>query len=176
MNQEQIGLKLGDVSRVTGELILKALAYMVENGADKIQTAYDNRSSLKGEIKWEQLLNADTKKEVIQFRQEEVNLDRLKEQLQKDNVRFAFKKEEGVHTLLFEAKNTALVKQALETIIDNLTNPAKAQKFNQMILKSPKNMSIEERLQYYKQEGRAQIAKLQAERAKKLKAPKVKER
>ena len=169
MEQERTIYQLKDVSKVTGETLLKALAYILETTNDKIKHRMANKH-FAGETKWNRFMTTDSKKEVKTFLNNEVNLEKLKDYLREYKIGFASQKLKNNRVMLaFEVKNEALVKEAYEKFLTDLTNPKESTKLNQELLKRPENMIFEEKLEHLQ---KLQDAKIKAAAEKALKVEK----
>lgn len=167
MEQERTIFQVKDASKLTGEMLLKMLAYMVEYMTDQGQK-YMKRQRYGGETQWDQFIASDSAKEVRTFLSNEVNLDKLKDYLEEYKIGFATQTLKDNRVMLaFEVKNEALVKEAYEKFLLDLTNPKEGTKLNQELLKRPENMSFEEKLEYLQ---KLQDAKIKAVTEK---APKI---
>ncbi|WP_249630224.1 DUF3801 domain-containing protein [Streptococcus uberis] len=171
MNQEQMMLKMKDMSKLTGEGLLKALLFMLENGRDQLK-AHQANKSFTGETQWNKIMATNAPKELKQFRSNELNLERLKSYLNERGVAFAFRQQkDGKMEFVFESKNKQIVEEVFKELINDLTDTKKVQNLNKMLLKTPKNMGFEDKLDYYKQRS-AQEIKEKLAKSKSIKAPK----
>ena len=59
--------------------------------------------------------------------------------------------------LAFEVKNKELVKKAYEQFLTDLTSPQETKKLTQELLKSPKNMNLEEKITHFKVQEQVKI-------------------
>lgn len=176
MNQEQTMYKIKDVSKLTGELLLKILFYMSENIQDSIHTHLAN-SSFKGETNWNKFMATDAPKEIKQFRSEEMNLDRLKDYMSDYKIGFSVKDmADGSKTLAFETKNQAMVEQAFADTLEAVVEPEKLEQMSQKLVKRPENMNVKDKLAYYREQSQIAIqAKQTLEAVKKTKKEVIKE-
>lgn len=167
MEQERTIFQVKDVSKLTGEMLLKMLAYMVEYMNDQGQK-YMNRRRFNAETRWNQFMASDNAKEVKTFLSNEVNLDKLKDYLEEYKIGFATQNLKDNRVMLaFEVKNKELVKEAYERFLTNLTSPQDTKKLNQDLLKSPENMNLEEKITHFKVQEQVKI------QAAVQKAPKI---
>jgi hypothetical protein len=167
MEQERTIFQVKDVSKLTGEMLLKMLAYMVEYMNDQGQK-YMNRQRFNAETRWNQFMASDNAKEVKTFLSNEVNLDKLKDYLEEYKIGFATQNLKDNRVMLaFEVKNKELVKEAYERFLTNLTSPQDTKKLNQDLLKSPENMNLEEKITHFKVQEQVKI------QAAVQKAPKI---
>ncbi|MGZ7242382.1 hypothetical protein ACXWPN_09735, partial [Streptococcus pyogenes] len=63
----------------------------------------------------------------------------------------------GTSTIAIDAKNVKALEASFKGIINDLTNPDKAEKLSYNLVKSPKNMTVKEKLTYYKKQVKADI-------------------
>ncbi|MBZ2021753.1 hypothetical protein [Streptococcus sanguinis] len=157
MEQERTIFQVKDVSKLTGEMLLKMLAYMVEYMNDQGQR-YMKRQRYGAETRWNQFMASDSAKEVKTFLNNEVNLDKLKDYLAEYKIGFATQNLKDNRVMLaFEVKNKELVKEAYERFLNNLTSPQDTKKLNQDLLKSPENMNLEEKITHFKVQEQVKI-------------------
>lgn len=159
MDQERIGMKVADVYKLTGEFVLKAMYYAMEHSASQLRTIQENKAFTE-ETNWNQFLATKDTKHFETFMTSEINAERLKEYLKGYEVGFAIKDNgNGTSTIAIDAKNVQALEASFKGVINDLTNPEKAQKLQENLVKSPKNMTVKEKLSYYKKQVRAEIAK-----------------
>lgn len=167
MEQERTIFQVKDVSKLTGEMLLKMLAYMVEYMTDQGQK-FMKRQRYGAETRWNHFMASDSAKEVKIFLSNEVNLDKLKTYLEEYKIGFATQALKDNRVMLaFEVKNKELVKEAYERFLTNLTNSQDTKKLNQELLKSPENMNLEEKITHFKVQEQVKI------QAAVQKAPKI---
>ena len=98
-------------------------------------------------------------------------MEKLKQYLNQYEVGFAMKEnKDGTNTIAIDAKNVQVLQNAFKAVINDLTNPEKAEKTSKELTKSPQNMALKEKLTYYKQ----QTAKALADKAKSKVTKKIK--
>ena len=170
MEQERTIFQVKDASKLTGEMLLKMLAYMVEYMNDQGQK-YMKRQRYGAETRWNQFMASDSAKEVKTFLNNEVNLDKLKAYLAEYKIGFATQNLKDNRVMLaFEVKNKELVKEAYERFLTNLTTSQYTKKLNQDLLKSPENMNLEEKITHFKVQEQVKIQAV-AEKAPKITKP-----
>ena len=170
MEQERTIFQVKDVSKLTGEMLLKMLAYMVEYMTDQGQK-YMKRQRYGAETRWNQFMASDSAKEVKTFLSNEVNLDKLKAYLEEYKIGFATQALKDNRVMLaFEVKNKELVKKAYEQFLTDLTSPQETKNLNQELLKSPENMNLEEKITHFKVQEQVKIQAV-AEKAPKITKP-----
>ncbi|BCP62932.1 hypothetical protein SUT380_21200 (plasmid) [Streptococcus parasuis] len=157
MDQERAGMKVSEVYKVTGEFILKALYYAIENGYQKIQNNRENKV-FSDKTNWNQFMATKETKHFETFMNHEVNTERLEQYLKGYDVGFSIKdNRNGTSTIAIDAKNVKALEASFKGIINDLTNPNKAEKLSYNLVKSPKNMTVKEKLTYYKKQVKADI-------------------
>lgn len=170
MDQERVGMKIADVYKLTGELFLKALYYAIENGYQNIKTYAENKT-FSDKTNWNQFMATKETKHFETFLNSEVNSERLEEYLKEYDVGFSIKDNgDGTSTIAIDAKNVQALEASFKGVINDLTDPNKAEKLKENLVKSPKNMTVTEKLAYYKKQVKAEIkakAKVQAKTPKK---------
>ena len=83
----------------------------------------------------------------------EVNSERLEEYLKGYDVGFSIKDNgNGTSTVAIDAKNVQALEASFKGVINDLTDPNKAEKLKENLVKSPKNMTVNEKLAYYKKQ------------------------
>lgn len=163
-------LKMKDMSKLTGEGLLKALLFMLENGRDQLKAHHANKT-FTGEIQWNKIMATNAPKELKLFRTNELNLERLKSYLNERGVAFAFRpQKDGKMEFVFESKNKQIVEEVFKELINDLTDTKKLGNLNKMLLKTPKNMGFEDKLTYYKQRS-AEEVKEKLAKSKTIKSP-----
>lgn len=158
MDQERMLYKVHDVGKLTGEFLLKTLAFMVESGRDKYVSWSADKHYI-GETEWDKFMATSSEKDVKTFLSNEVNLGKVKSYLEEYRIGFTTRDEpNGKVSLAFEVKNHAFVETAFEQLTRDLTNPEKIKEVNQRLLKTPKNISFEDKLAYYQAKTAKEIA------------------
>lgn len=162
MDQERIGMKVIDTYKVTGELVLKAIYQLIEEHTMHSQLKQENKT-FNSEANWNHFLETKEMKHFETFLNSEVNTEKLKQYLNQYEVGFAMKEnKDGTNTIAIDAKNVQVLENCFKAVINDLTNPKKAEKTTNDLTKSPQNMALKEKLTYYKQ----QTAKALADKAK----------
>lgn len=171
MDQERAGQQLKEFFRLTGELFLKALYQGSHLGLEGFQAYLMSRSQqpMTGQQDWDKFMASPDHKELKTFLSHELNVEQLTKYLKAYGIAFSLKEQDNGRTLLsFMAKDQALVTQVFDDLIKDLTSPDKGRRLNQKLLKTPKNMSLEEKIAYKKRVTREAI-KLNKDKA--IKAP-----
>lgn len=170
MDQEQVGMKIANVYKLTGEFFLKALYYAIENGYQYVKTHSENKV-FSDKTNWNQFMATKETKHFETFLNSEVNSERLEEYLKGYDVGFSIKDNgNGTSTIAIDAKNVQALEASFKGVINDLTDPNKAEKLKENLVKSPKNMTVSEKLAYYKKQVKAEIkakAKVKAKTPKK---------
>lgn len=171
MEQEQVAMKVSEVYKLTGELFLKALYYAIENGYQSVKLYAENKTfSVK--TNWNEFMATKETKHFETFLNSEVNTERLEEYLKGYDVGFSIKdNRDGTSTIAIDAKNIQALEASFKGVINDLTDPNKAEKLKETLVKSPKNMSLTEKIAYYKKQVKAEIkakAKVKDKTAKKV--------
>lgn len=170
MDQERIGMKVIDAYKVTGELLLKAIYQLIEEHTMHSQLKQENKT-FTSEANWNHFLETKETKHFETFLNSEVNTEKLKQYLNQYEVGFAMKEnKDSTNTIAIDAKNVQVLQNAFKAVINDLTNPEKAEKTTKELTKSPQNMALKEKLTYYKQ----QTAKALADKAKSKVTKKIK--
>ena len=157
MEQERVGMKIADVYKLTGELFLKALYYAIENGYQSVKTYAENKT-FSDKTNWNQFMATKETKHFETFLNSEVNSERLEEYLKGYDVGFSIKDNgNGTSTVAIDAKNVQALEASFKGVINDLTDPNKAEKLKENLVKSPKNMTVKEKLTYYKKQVKADI-------------------
>lgn len=151
MDQERMMHQLKDIFKWSGELVLKGLYHASYSSYDwgAMQSLIMAKSrAATGHQDWEKFMASPENKELKTFYTNEVNLDQLKTYLKGYGVGFALKEKDDKTLLVFKAKDQAVVTQAFEDLVKDLTTPGQAKALNKRLLKTPKNMSLKEKLAY----------------------------
>ena len=77
-----------------------------------------------------------------------LNLEKIKHYLNEKGVGFTYRIRKDETQLIFEAKNKALVRSALDQVIEEITKKPEA--FVKRVLKKPHEMKPQEKIAYYK--------------------------
>ncbi|CAM3191516.1 hypothetical protein [Streptococcus dysgalactiae] len=169
MEQERVAMKVADVYKITGELILKAIYYAMEETASRLQT-HAETETFTGETKWNRFMATSETKHFETFLTSEVNSERLQEYLKNYDVGFSIKNNgNGTSTIAIDAKNVQALEASFKGVINDLTDKHKAEKLTKNLLKTPKNMTVNEKIAYYKKQVKAEI---QAKAKVNVKTPK----
>lgn len=157
MDQERVGMKIADVYKLTGELLLKAFYYAIEEGYHKVADHMENKT-FSDKTNWNQFMATKETKHFETFMNSEVNTERLEEYLKGYDVGFSIKDNgNGTSTIAIDAKNVQALESSFKGVINDLTDPNKAEKLKENLVKSPKNMTLNEKLAYYKKQVKAEI-------------------
>lgn len=158
MDQERIGMKIADVYKITGELALKALYYAMIEGPSKVVHQRMGNRTFTEKANWNQFMATKETKHFETFMTNEVNTKRLEEYLKGYGVGFSIKENDnGTSTIAIDAKNVQALEASFKGVINDLTDPNKSEKLKNNLVKSPKNMTIKEKLAYYKKQIKSEI-------------------
>lgn len=160
MEQEQARRHLTDAFKMTGELFFKLLYLAITKSVEGYQYYLERKTAaIRGEQSWEDFLASPDAKELKTFLKNELNLATLTQYLKDYGIDFALReKGEDKVQLLFKQKDTALLTQIFDDVIKDLTQPTKGQRLNRYLLKSPKNMTPEEKLAYHAKQVKEKVA------------------
>lgn len=151
MDDERVIRQMGRFGTVTGEVMLKMLFHATNAGLQLYLVKQNNRT-FRGEADWFKFIQTSDSKDVKEFLKSEINLDAFKKELKRYGIGFAFKDQgDGKMLFVYHFKDKALVEQALSNVIKQLTHTPKD--LSMKLVKTPKNMSVTEKIQYYKKEG-----------------------
>lgn len=171
MDQERVAMKIVDVYKLTGELILKALYYALEEGYQRVKIHSENKV-FSEKTDWNRFMATKEAKHFETFMSSEVNTERLEEYLKGYGVGFSIRENDnGTSTIAIDAKNIQALEASFKGVINDLTDPKKAEKLTSYLLKNPKNMTVNEKLVYYKKQVKAEVkakAMVKAPSAKKV--------
>lgn len=157
MEQERVAMKVADVYKLTGELLLKAMYYAMEETTSRFKSYSENKTYTK-EVNWNQFMATSETKHFEDFMTSEVNSNRLREYLESYGVGFSIKEHSnGTSTVAIDAKNVQVLEKSFKGVINDLTDLNKAEKLTKNLIKSPKNMTIQEKLAYYKKQVQTEI-------------------
>ncbi|AUT05852.1 MULTISPECIES: hypothetical protein [Streptococcaceae] len=159
MDQERIGIKIADVYKLTGELVLKSMYYAMEHSASQLKNFRESKT-YSGEVNWNKFLETRETKHFETFMTSEVNSERLTEYLKGYDIGFSIKDNgDGTSIIAIDAKNIKALEASFKGVINDLTDSQKSQKLQERLVKTPKNMSVKEKLTYYKKQVKSEIAK-----------------
>ncbi|MGT2906522.1 DUF3801 domain-containing protein [Streptococcus dentiloxodontae] len=166
MDQEQIARRMLDLGKFTGEVFLKSMLYVANEGKDFARDVIANRR-FAGETSWNKLAAAKGQNDIKTFLSSEMNLNQLKKYMKELHIGVAFEKRpDGKVDMLFKAKDRALVEKAFERTVDQLTTPGEGQKLTQRLAKSPQNMSLEDKLARFQNQSHELAAQAAANKTK----------
>lgn len=169
MEQEQVAMKVADVYKLTGEFLLKSLYYAIEEGQARFNRHIENKT-FTDSTNWNQFMATNETKHFETFMNSEVNTERLSDYLKDYGVGFSIKDNgNGTSTIAIDAKNVQALEASFKGVINDLTDPAKSEKLVNKLLKTPKNMTVNEKLAYYKKKVKAEV---KAKEQVKTQAPK----
>ena len=150
MDQKEITNKFSYVSLRTGEQFFKLMAYLAQGTAEHIKAKHESRLS-KGE-------HAKGIKSYLQFTQSELNLTKLKNELKKYHINFAFEElEDGKVNVWFKAQDQKVLEAAAEKVKTAiLKNPKKVQ---DKVAKKATDMPLKLQIKKAKDDVKAMTAK-----------------
>ncbi|CYV70911.1 DUF3801 domain-containing protein [Streptococcus equi subsp. zooepidemicus] len=149
MEQDRMLYQITNVSKITGELVLKALWAMTQHMYEKHQYNQNNQS-FTGETNYNKFMATNTDKEFKNLNVTEAHLDKLKNYLESYGIGFTTRKTKGQEgqDLIFEVKNKAIVERSMEKALQDMTRNPK--KVADQIAKKPGDRSISEKIAYFK--------------------------
>lgn len=149
MEQDRMLYQITNVSKITGELVLKAFWAMTQHMYEKHQYNQKNKS-FSGETNYNRFMATNTDKEIKNLNVTEAHLEKLKNYLESFGIGFTTKKTKGQEgqDLIFEVKNKAIVERSLEKVLQDMTRNPK--KVADQIAKKPGDRSISEKIAYFK--------------------------
>lgn len=157
MEQEQVAMKVVNVYRLTGELLLKAMYYAIEESYQKVKEFSENQT-FTDKTNWNKFMATAETKHFETFLTSEINSERLEEYLKGYNVGFSIMdNKDGTSTVAIDAKNVQALEASFKGVINDLTKPEKAEKLTKNLIKTPKTMTLKEKLTYYKKKVTAEI-------------------
>jgi len=171
MDQERIGMKVADIYKLTGEMLLKSMYYALEESYHKLNHYLENKT-YTDKTNWNQFMATKETKHFETFLNSELNSERLEEYLKQYEVGFSIKDNgNGTSTIAIDAKNVQALEASFKGVINDLTDPTKAEKINEKIINSSKNMNLKQKIAYYKQQVKRDMkSKVNTKTAKKTKA------
>lgn len=157
MDQERIGMKVADIYKLTGEMLLKSMYYALEESYHKLNHYLENKT-YTDKTNWNQFMATKDTKHFETFLNSELNTERLEEYLKGYNVGFSIMdNKDGTSTVAIDAKNVQALEASFKGVINDLTEPEKAEKLTKNLIKTPKTMNLKEKLIYYKKKVTAEI-------------------
>lgn len=134
MDQERVGMKVADVYKLSGEFLLKALYYAIEEGYQKVKIHMENKTFVD-QTKWNQFLATKETKHFETFLTSEINSKRLEEYLKRYHVGFAIQdNKDGTSTIAIDAKR--LLHQQIQ-----VSQPYRQNQVNQLHQQNQVNQS-----------------------------------
>lgn len=157
MDQERIGMKVADIYKLTGEMLLKSMYYALEESYHKFNHYLENKT-YTDKTNWNRFMATKDTKHFETFLNSELNSERLEEYLKGYEVGFSIKDNgNGTSTIAIDAKNVQALEASFKGVINDLTEPEKAEKLTKNLIKTPKTMTLKEKLTYYKKKVTAEI-------------------
>lgn len=158
LNQEQVLHKITDVAKLNGEFFLRSLYYLLIEGSESMRSTLAKRP-ISGEVNYNRFMNSESTKLVENFKASELHVASLKDYLKQYGVAFAVKEQaDGYKTLIFEAKNKAVVEEAFSQTIAKLTKETEGQELLDDLKLTPRKLPLEERIKYFEAEMAQEIA------------------
>ena len=165
MDQERVATKVVDVYKLTGELFLKTMYQMLEGSHQKVKERAESKV-FTDKANWNKFMATSETKHFQTFMVSEVNSDRLEEYLKGYEIGFAVKdNKDGTCTIAIDAKNVKALEASFKGVINDLTDPGKAEKLTNNLVKNSKNMNLQEKLAYHKQQVKVEIQAKSVEKA-----------
>ena len=147
MDQERATHTMTLKGKMTAEVILKAL-YVVSKELYERYEYNQKHQTFTGETNFNQFMATNSYKDSFEFKNSESHLEKLKHYLNEKGVGFTYRIREENIQLIFDAKNKALARAALDQVIEEITQKPEA--FVKRVLKKPHEMMPQEKIAYYK--------------------------
>ncbi|WP_219122767.1 hypothetical protein KZA77_001865 [Streptococcus constellatus] len=147
MDQERATHTMTLKGKMTAEVILKALYVLSKELYDRHEYKQKHQT-FTGETNFNRFMATSSYKDSFEFKNSESHLEKLKHYLNEKGVGFTYQIQKDETQLIFEAKNKALVRAALDQIIEEITK--KPEEFVKRVLKKPHEMKPQEKIAYYK--------------------------
>lgn len=170
MEEERIVVSFGKTGKICLDFIIKSLDVFASKVLSAVSDAIYNRQ-LSGETSWNKLMKSPEKIGIQELMNTEVNLDKLKEELGKYGIAFAFYQQpnsDKVH-MAYAMRHEDVVKQAYADVIKEITENPKS--FMNTVKKEPHEQKIDEKLKYYKAQEQSEVK--QASMKKQATTPKT---
>ncbi|HEL2313601.1 hypothetical protein [Streptococcus suis] len=160
MNQEQVARKMTDISKLSGEVLLKFLWYIIQESAEKYKYVIENKT-FTGETSWNAFLATSEDKYFKEFLAGEMHVESLKQYLKEHNIGFAMQQlPNGKMEIAIDAKNVQQLENFLKQFKEEITTEAGGKRLIKLLLKTPQKMSLEEKLKYYQAKTKEEIKNL----------------
>ncbi|MBF0780593.1 MULTISPECIES: hypothetical protein [unclassified Granulicatella] len=155
MDEEHIVISFGRTGQIMADFMLKALFLSV----DKIMELKGMRTFL-GETEWQKFISGADKVDVQDLLTTEVNLDKLKTELERYGIGFAFYKQSESKTLMaYALKHKAIVEKVFSEVIKDIIKEPK--KFADSVKKHPHEKTVTEKLKEYKEKTAKEVEQKQ---------------
>lgn len=150
MEQEKVVNTITVAGKVTLKAILTACYLVAKELSDRASYQKVNQTFM-GETRLYQFLATKSPKAMERLLTSEVHLEKLKHYLEANHVGFSYQVQEDETLLIFEAKNKALVRNALEATLNEVTKTDdNLTKFGHRLERKPHDMPPQEKIAYYK--------------------------
>lgn len=170
MEEERVVITFGRTGKVMLDFVVKSLAFIATSTTHGVQWWRHSRQ-FSGETHWNKLMNSGDKLGIQELVNTEVNLDKLKAELEKYGIGFAFYQQPNseVTHMAYAVRHENIVKQAFQEVLKDITQNPKD--FANTIKKEPHEQKLDEKLKYYKAQERSEVK--QASMQKQATAPKM---
>lgn len=148
MDQERNMTQITTNAKVVGETLLKLLWLAGNDGKNKITQRRENQVFV-GQIPWQKFMATKGTKEVRTFMTSEVNLDKVKKEMEAMGVGFAFhyNADKTQVTMAFNAKDQAFIRDAFEKVVKDVVKDPKG--MTERYKMKPENMKPEDKIKLY---------------------------
>lgn len=147
MNQEQVAYRLKDMSKVTGEMLLKLILLAIQETEERYQQFIGNKN-FTSETSWNNFLATSEEKYFKEFLSSELHSKALKDYLNEHNIGFAMQKlPNGKMEIAIDAKNIQQLENFLTKFKQEVATEVGAQALTNRLVKSSNSKTLEEKLE-----------------------------
>lgn len=147
MPQEKAAQTIILKQKATAEAILKALYTLAKELHDRQEYKAAHQTFI-GETNFNQFMATSEQKASYEFKNSPVKLEKLKTYLTEKGVGFAYKVGMEETQLIFDMKNTELVKAAAAKVVSEIIE--EPEEFLNKVLESPtRGMKLQDKISYY---------------------------
>lgn len=158
MDQKEITNRFTQVSLRTGEELFKMMAYLAQGTAEWVKAKREKRLSTGEKDVHTFMEHAKGNKAYLQFAQSELNLTKLKNELKKYHINFAFEElEDGKVNVWFKARDQKVLEAACEKVKNTILKDPK--KVQEKVAKKETDKPLKEQITEAKEEIKAMTAK-----------------
>lgn len=153
MEDERVISTTANISKTTAEFLLKMLYCGISKSYGMYKESKLETRVFTGETEWNKFMESIDPIQIKDFKNNEVNLDRFKEELEKYGMGFSFYKHaDGKNvSLAYSINHSSIVEKAINETLEKIVRD---DNFIDKVKKTSKDNTLEEKLNYYTQQAK----------------------